>query len=56
MARSKSRLIKLNAPSPKQKRPSKEHNRLFPKFLGWVLAAIVLAGLVAKIIHVIKHH
>ncbi len=56
MARTKSRLIKLNAPSPKQKRARKITNRLFPKVLVWLLSAIVLAGLVAKILHVVKHH
>lgn len=56
MARTKGRVIDLYAPSSKRKKPSKENNRLFPKFLGWLLTAIVLAGLVAKILHVIKHH
>ena len=56
MARSKSRLVNLNAPSPKQKRPSKETNRVLPKVFVWLLTAIVLAGLIAKILHVIKHH
>lgn len=56
MARTKGRLINLNAPSPKRKRPSKVTNRLFPKFLVWLMGAIVLAGLLAKILHVIKQH
>ena len=56
MARPKGRLINLNAPSPKRKRPGKVTNRLFPKFFVWLIIAIVLAGLVAKILHVVKHH
>lgn len=56
MARTKGRLIDLNAPSPSRKGPSKVTNRLFPKFLLWLISAIVLAGLVAKILHVVKHH
>lgn len=56
MARTKGRLVNLNAPPSKGKRPSKTSNRLFPKFLVWLMAALVLAGLVAKILHVIKHH
>lgn len=44
MARSKSRLVNLNAPSPKQKRASKVTNRIFPKVFVWLLAAIVFAG------------
>lgn len=56
MARAKGRLIDLNAPAPKGKKPGKVTNRLFPKFLVWLITAIVLAGLVAKLLHVINHH
>lgn len=56
MARSKGKLIQLNAPSRKRKGPSTITNRLFPKFLVWLMAAIILAGLVAKVLHVVKHH
>ena len=56
MARVKRKLSKTYASSSARRRPHKSSERLFPKFLVWILAAIVLAGIVAKVLHQIKHH
>ena len=55
MARRKGKLFDLYAPSSKR-RASKSNDRLFPKFLVWILAAIIIAGIVANILQVYKHH
>jgi hypothetical protein len=39
----------------KKNRLRSEH-ALLPKYLFWILGAIVVAGMIAKIIHQIKHH
>lgn len=56
MAKGKIKVVDLYAPSSKRKKPNKVSDRLFPKFLAWILGAIVIAGIVAKILHHFKHH
>jgi hypothetical protein len=56
MARGKRKLVNLYAPSSNRRKPHKSSERLFPKFLVWILAAIVLAGIVAKVLHQLKQH
>ena len=56
MARGKRKLVNLYAPSSNRRKAHKSSERLFPKFLVWIIAAIVLAGIVAKVLHQLKHH
>ncbi|GEM_PF-6585405 len=56
MARTKGRVINIYAPAKKGKRSNKVSNRIFPKVLTWIMAIIILIGLIAKLLHVIKHH